>query len=164
MALTEAEVQARQQAEADSRSKRLADLQFAKQIEETFGVPYLLQKLEEYPEAIRHQQEAIKAADQIVAEAREEVEYQEAILRAEIASAVNPSNGKPAYSNEESRKAEFICRKKISEPYQRAASMLKTAEDALQTARFDYDKLVNEFSSARAMSKVTAGRLGLVGK
>lgn len=167
MALTEAEVkaqQAREEALKAGRQARMEAMQFAQQVEDVFGVPRLVQKLEEYPEMIRHQQEAIKAADQCVQEAREELEYQEAVLKTQIATAVNPDTGKAAYSNEEARKAEFICRARLTQGYQAAAQALKAAEGALQLARFEHDYLLNEFGAARAQSRVVAGRLGLLGR
>lgn len=150
--------------ERNRKQQRLDDLQFARQVEDTFGIPYLLQKLEEYPDEIRHQQNAIMAAEQAVAEAQEELEYQEAILKAAIISEVSASNGKPLYPNEEARKAEFICRKKASPEYQAAAAALRTAEEALKSARFDSDRLLNQFSACRSVARIAAGRLGLVGK
>lgn len=167
MALTEAEVkaqQAREEALKTGRQARMEALQFAQNVEDVFGVPRLVQRLEEYPERIRHQQEAIKAADQCVQEAREELEYQEAILKTEIATAINPKTDKPAYSNEEARKAEFICRARLSQGYKAAMEALKAAESALQSARFEHDYLLNEFGAARSQSRIVAGRLGLLGR
>lgn len=167
MALAEVEVQARQASEETlrvGRQARMEALQFAKQVEDTFGIPFIAQRLEQYPEEIRHQQNAIKAAKQAVAEAREEVEYQETLLRAEIANAINPVTSKAAYSNDEARKTELTCRKRVSAPYKEAMQKLRAAEDAMEGAQFDYDKLVRKFGATMAASELATGRLKLLSR
>src|SRR5690606_29036506 len=83
----------------------------AKQIEADLGVDRILQELSELPEAIRRQQEAVRAARLAVDEARTEAENAEALLMAEITAATDDRTGKPVFSNDTARKAELARRK-----------------------------------------------------
>jgi hypothetical protein len=174
MALTEAEVQAKTpipptggtgEADIVRKQQRLDDLRFLRQMEDTYGIPNLLHRLQDdYPENIRQQKEAVRAAGRAIIETREEVEYQEAILKAEIESEVSPSNGKPIFSNEGARKAELIRRKKNSAEYQEALKALRDAEDIQSSAQFELDKLTDKFNGAMYASRIIAGCLNLIAK
>lgn len=135
----------------------------ARQIEADLGVDQILRELAELPDAIRRQQEAVRAARQAVDEARADLETIEAALMAEIVSMEDPRTGKPAFPNEQARKAELARRKSVDPTYLTAAKRLTDAQEALDGAQFDLDYLVNRFSAVRARARLTTERLALIG-
>jgi len=135
----------------------------ARQIEADLGVEHIEQELLSLPDQIRQQQDAVRAARQAVEEAKTELDNCEAAIMASIVAADDPRTGKPAFPNEQARKAELARRKSADEVYQEAARKLAEAQQALDTAQFDLELLVNRFSAVRARAYLTSERLALIG-
>lgn len=131
-------------------------------IDEEFGGALITQRLLELPARIRGLKDAAAAARDSVADARNDVEQARAVIVAWIAAEINPSTGKPAFSNEEARKAEFIRRAADDEDYKVAMTALRQAEDALGIATFDLERAQDEFAALQAAARIAAGRMALM--
>lgn len=141
---------------------RAAVLTAIKAIDEEFGGALITQKLLELPAKIRGLKDAAAAARDSVADAKNNVEQARAVLVAQIMAEINANTGKPAYSNEEARKAEFVRRAADDEDYQTAMRALRMAEDALNITSFDLERAQDEFAALQAAARIAAGRMALM--
>ena len=132
-------------------------------INDQLGVDSIRQKLDELPMQIKGHQNAVFAARQAVAFTEQQVLAAKAELQAAIAVEINPSTGKPLFSNAETREAELIRRQMASPGYQAAAIQLIEAQEVYSQAQFEVEQLQNEFAAARSLANMVAGQLQLLG-
>lgn len=130
--------------------------------ERNLGLENVVNLLHDLPAAIRQQQEVVANLRRQAEDAKAELETAEALLMAEIAEAVDPKSGKPAYPNDTARKAELVKRRQFDPARVRAASQARELESALASAQADLDLLVNRFAAARKLADLTVARLNLL--
>lgn len=133
----------------------------AQLVDEALGAERILRVLDSFPERIRDQQLEVSRAQQAANEANEQLKQRQAELLAEIIADYNPATGKPTFSNEQARQAELVRRQAEDLMYRQAQKRAAEAAEALDVARFNLDKLVNEFTSARLAAEIVANRLRL---
>lgn len=122
----------------------------------------LKNKLLEYPGLIRRKKDELSEARRALTEALNTRNEEEALLKTAIAAEVNPSTGKPAFSNAEARAAELVNRKKTSAAYQEAEKAVQEAEAQVNSLQFDLERLQDEFKSYRYVVDLTARELALI--
>lgn len=134
----------------------------AKEIDREIGSEALLEKLMEYPEKIRRQQEVVSAVQQTLDNLTQNLEQIKAELMAVLSAETDPKTGKPAFSNKETREAELVRRMGQDPEVRNAMQEVQNAQGALNSARFDLVKLENEFAAIKAAARITAARLELM--
>lgn len=156
----EAAKQVERMAEAAAKRVRDTMLETMREIEQQLQLDALLEKLYQYPELIRHQQDAVSLAKQGVDAASSEVEFQTAVLQAQIAE--ERDGGKARFSNDTLRRAELAKRQATDPAYKAAAEALSRAEEAHRSAQFDLERLHNEFAAVRRALDVQSRRLAMM--
>lgn len=131
------------------------------QMIDEMGVDGVIDKIQSYPARIRTQQAALTQNQRRLDEAKLELETVKADIMAEINSEVN-GQGKPVFSNEKAREAEFIRRAKVSPEYQQALAEYRSAEDAFNEAKFTLDQLYNEFSAQKSVLSALVAKINLL--
>jgi acetolactate synthase small subunit len=114
------------------------------------------------PGQIKLQKEKVSQVRQVLAEAEQNRAQEEAILVSLIASETN-GGGKPVYSNKEARDAELITRKRNSPAYKEAEVAAKEAEQNLNSAIYELERLQDEFKALRITARITCKELALIG-
>lgn len=150
-------------AEDQSLQAIAASYAATEQIVENLGIDSLIRSLVEIPETIRRQQEEVAARQTAVEQLEGEAVLQESILSAAVSEEIDPRTSKKLYSNAEARQAELIRRKAETTDYQAAQAKLREAKEILQSARFDLERLTNEFAALRRVADLMAARLSLIG-
>ncbi|MGB9825073.1 MAG: hypothetical protein ACPLRU_00215 [Desulfofundulus sp.] len=140
---------------------RNAANQAAREIIKEMGIEHTLDKLNSFPAEIRRQQDALVNARRNLEDARSNLELAKQVVVAGVIEEKN-GDGKPKYSNEKAREAEITKRLATDPGYQAALQAYRAAEDAVNTAQFELDRLYNEFSACKAASRVLAGKLNLL--
>jgi len=120
------------------------------------------QRLLDFPGLIREQKEKCETARRLLKEAQTTLQELEAEMVAAIAAEVNPNTGKAAFSNAEARAAELIRRKANNLTYRSAALAVKSAEEEVNAAQFDLERLYDEFRAYRYVVDLTARELALL--
>ena len=120
------------------------------------------QRLLDFPGLIREQKERLETARRELKEAQATANELEAEMIALIAAEVNPNTGKAAFSNAEARAAELIRRKANNLTYRSAALAVKSAEEEVNAAQFDLERLYDEFRAYRYVVDLTARELALL--
>ncbi len=120
------------------------------------------QRLLDFPGLIRAQKEKCETARRLLKEAQTTLQELEAEMVAAIAAEVNPNTGKAAFSNAEARAAELIRRKANNLTYRSAALAVKSAEEEVNAAQFDLERLYDEFRAYRYVVDLTARELALL--
>ena len=120
------------------------------------------QRLLDFPGLIREQKERLETARRALKEAQATANELEAEMIALIAAEVNPNTGKALYSNAEARAAELIRRKANNLTYRSAALAVKSAEEEVNAAQFDLERLYDEFRAYRYVVDLTARELALL--
>lgn len=118
-------------------------------------------KLREYPALLRRQKSIVAEKRQALEDVKAARQALEAEMVAEIAAETN-GNGKPKFSNAESRAAELINRKRQNPAYQEAEKACREAEWGMNEAQFDLEKLIDEFKAYRYVVDLTARELALL--
>ena len=95
-------------------------------------------------------------------EAQATVNEMEAEMIALIAAEKDPNSGKAAFSNAEARAAELTRRKANDPSYRSAALAVKSAEEEVNAAQFDLERLYDEFRAYRYVVDLTARELALL--
>lgn len=120
------------------------------------------ERLFDFPGEIRRQKEKVETARQSLKDAQAQVNEIEAEMIALIAAEKDPDTRKPAFSNAEARAAELV-RRKAGEPTFKAASLaLRAAEEDVNAAQFDLERLHDEFRAYRYVVDLTARELALL--
>ena len=120
------------------------------------------QRLFDFPGEIRAKKAELETARQILKDAQTQVKELEAEMIALIAAEVSPNTGKAAFSNAEARAAELIRRKANNLTYRSAALAVKSAEEEVNAAQFDLERLYDEFRAYRYVVDLTARELALL--
>jgi hypothetical protein len=115
------------------------------EIEEGFNIPELIRRTQESPSIIHERQLRLADARKALSDAEVELADSEATLTAIIATQINPSTGRPLFSNAEQRKAELIKRGSSDTEYLGAQQAVDAAKMSVNTAQFDLDRALNEF-------------------
>ena len=129
---------------------------------EQFGSAKAKAAILELPDMIRAKRGAVAEARINLQDASNYVKEAEAILTAIIAGEVG-ENGKPKYTNAETRSAELLIRKRKDVLYQEAEATYRAAEQAANNAQFDLDLLYDRFRAWRSVNKVIAAELSVLG-
>jgi chromosome segregation ATPase len=142
--------------EAIARAVEDAFIQGAEQVINEMGLDNSIATLWAYPAKIKQQQHSIANAQRNLEEAKMNLETAKADIMAAINAEVN-GQGKPVFSNEKAREAEFIRRARTSQEYQEALDAYRDAEEKFNEAKFELEKLLNEFTVHKAvLSALTA--------
>ena len=136
---------------------------FIQGIKESLELGHLKAQLREIPFRLMSQKKIVSQFRQVLEEAQCTLDQEEAILVSLIASEINLTNGKQVYSNKEARDAELIVRKKNSPTCQAAEANVKAAEQNLNEAQFDLERIQDEFRSLRITAQITCQELALLG-
>jgi hypothetical protein len=127
------------------------------QIIETTGTDRIQEMLNQIPRQIFDQKEKVRNLRDGYKEAEENRAMREAELLSDLSAEVNPSTGKPMYSNAESRQAALMSRKASDSDYQDAAHDAKQRELALNQAQDELDMLFDRRAVLmKALEKGTA--------
>ncbi len=113
------------------------------------------------PEKIRIQQEVYKETRTAFEAAKSDLVNIESMLMAVITAEMNGA-GKPAFSNDTSRRAELEIRKKTDFDYSMAWDPYKAALDEMENAQFKLEQLSNEFKAYQTVGGLLAARLSLM--
>lgn len=142
--------------EAIARAVEDAFIQGAEQVINEMGLDSSIAALWPYPAKIKQQQHFIASAQRNLEEAKMNLEMAKAEIMAAINAEVN-GQGKPVFSNEKAREAEFIRRARASQEYQETLDAYRDAEEKFNEAKFELEKLLNEFTVHKAvLSALTA--------
>lgn len=156
----EAAKQVERMAEAAAERVRDTMLETMREIEQQLQLDALLTKLYQYPDLIRHQQDAVSFAKQRVDSAQSEVELQTALLQAQIAE--EKEGGKARFSNDTARRAELAKRQATDPAFKAAMEELTKVEETYRSAQFDLERLNNEFAAVRRALDVQSRRLAMM--
>lgn len=141
------------------------------QITNTFKIEELKSKLLLLPskmasirEKISEERSGLRAARQMLADAELNVKETEAAIMADIIAEVNPSTGKPKFSNDKARQAELMARKKTDPDYLAAVerlndikSRVEAFEDEIYSLDSQLKELETEFmGTSKVLEAVTA--------
>jgi len=135
--------------------------QAAQGVLEAIGIDDTIRHLTEYPTVIAETQTMAQIAARALAEAKTELELAKSQIVAEIRDETNGA-GKPKYSNQEARDAEFVRRSQVDEEYQTALRRYLAAEDEVAASRRAADQAVNEFAAARAVLAAQTAKVNLL--
>lgn len=133
----------------------------ARQMIAEMRIDAVLDKLYSFPAEIRHQQDALVSARRNLDDARSNLELAKQVVVAGVIEEKN-GDGKAKYSNDKAREAEITRRLAADAGYHSALQAFRAAEDAVNSAQFELDRLHNEFSACKAASRVLAGKLNLL--
>ncbi len=125
------------------------------------GIDNALDKIQSYPIRIKTQQLALTHAQRQLDEVKMELETVKADIMIEI-NAATGENGKPLFSNEKTRDAEFIRRTKISPEYQQVLAEYRNIEDSFNEIKFTLDQFYNEFSTQKAVLSAMTAKTNLL--
>ncbi|WP_027718771.1 hypothetical protein [Desulfovirgula thermocuniculi] len=131
------------------------------QVLENLNLDETITTLQSYPAKIKAQQTTLISLQRSLEDAKLELETIKADIIADINAAVG-ENGKPLFSNEKAREAEFIRRAKSSPEYQEALSNYRAVEDSYNEAKFTLDQLYNEFSAQKAILAALAAKVNFL--
>ncbi len=120
------------------------------------------QRLLDFPGLIREQKERLETARRALKEAQATANELEAEMIALIAAEKDPNSGKAAFSNAEARAAELTRRKANDLSYRSAALAVRAAEEEVNAAQFDLERLYDEFRAYRYVVDLTARELALL--
>lgn len=122
----------------------------------------LKDKLLEFPVLLHRKKEELAEARRYLTDVQVARNEEEALLKTMIAAEMNPSTGKPAYSNAEARATELINRKKTSTECQLVEKVCGDAEANVNSLQFDLERLQDEFRAYRYVVDLTARELALM--
>ena len=125
------------------------------------GVNGIIDEVRRYPEIIAQNQAILQAAQTTLTEAKGELELAKATIMAEIRDEVN-GNGKPAYSNQEARDAEFVRRARVDDQYQADLARYLAAEERVALTRITVDRSINEFAAVRGVLTAQTAKVNLL--
>jgi hypothetical protein len=125
------------------------------------GVDALAAKIKSYPARIREQHQTVEVLSDQFDIVKGNLQQAESILMAEISAGVNEA-GKPKFSNDTLRKAEFMKRNQTEPDYQEALRQYKAVEESLRAAKFDLQQLQDEFRADCVTGNMMAAKLGLL--
>ena len=120
------------------------------------------QRLLDFPGLIRAQKEKCETARRALKEAQATMNEIEAEMIALIAAEKDPNSGKAVFSNAEARAAELTRRKANDLSYRSAALAVRAAEEEVNAAQFDLERLYDEFRAYRYVVDLTARELALL--
>lgn len=119
-------------------------------------------KLFEFPDRIKEQREHIAGLEDLVKESEQEVKLLEDMKMLEISNAVD-SAGKKKYSNNTARDAALGKWKQHDLDYQEGVDDMKSATRDLDNAKFELDRIHNEYKSYQKVSDMLASRMEMLG-
>lgn len=146
--------------------RQLKDSRFATaaEIVAAYDLQSLRNRLEGYPEKIREKRRIVAELARELRTIQREMAGVEARIQAEIAAEVDDKTGKPRFSNDTARKAEFEIRRRMDPEYARFAKDADRLEIELDNARNDLQMLEEEradlktiITSMEAELRVLAG-------
>ena len=118
-------------------------------------------KLLEIPDTIKNQKAEVRDARENYNEAAQAAAMLEADLATDIAAEMDPSTGKPKFSNDKTRQSELMKRKAADADYRAARQTLKEAEYRLGEAQDELEALQDKYKSYRYVAKMTAAELNV---
>lgn len=131
-------------------------------IDDQMGLSRIIDTLQMMPDRIRAHQELTAPVKEHHDAVKQELDSYEAVLMAVISTEVSPINGKPVYSNAETRKAELVRRAKDDPTHRELLADLMGAKSNLDAMEFEDRKLYNEFSALRSVADLMAKKLALM--
>ena len=141
---------------------RQALAEATEELRRDFDVPGLLKPLQELPVQIKALRLSVHTNQMMVGEVVELLKVAEANIEMAVNSELN-ENGKPRYSNAETRAAEVRLRKQTdSNYYQIRRSQLDQANQELAEAQAMLDMALQQFEAARLAAQLTAAQLAAI--
>jgi hypothetical protein len=131
------------------------------EILEQLSIAQLKSKVNQYPALVFEQKKIVRVFREAYKDAEQERATQEAMIVADISSAVNPATGKTMFSNAESRQAELLKQKRVSRDYLDAKYAAKQVEMDLNQAQDKLDMLFDEYKSALFVADLVAAEVKL---
>lgn len=122
----------------------------------------IAKELLELPQLIKDQKELVKERQQALQEANDQLAQEEAILMSLITAKLDPGTNKPVYTNKESRDAQLITDKKNSAVYQAALEAWRFAEQKVNGALVELERLQDKFKALRIVANITCKEMALL--
>jgi hypothetical protein len=116
-------------------------------------------ELEQYPDKIRDQKSKVRDLKQTFSDVDADRASRELELMAEISDELDPTTGKPKFSNEKARQAELAKRCRTDQDYNISAKLSKEAQRAVDQAQDELERLENKYRSCRYRADVIAAEL-----
>lgn len=120
----------------------------------------LKQRLLDFPDMIKEQKENILVLEEYAEDAKQEVQVLEDMQMQIIQDEVD-GNDKKKYSNQAARDAAMNIWKKDDTNYQAAKKALKSAQNDLENAKFDLDRIYNDYKSAQKIADMLTARMNM---
>lgn len=118
--------------------------------------------LAQYPDAIKAQKASVRNFYNQFRDSEAERALAEAELIVEIANEVNPTTGKPLYSNDGARKAELMKRQNTDATYRRLAEFTRKMENLYLAAQDELEALCEKLKSYRYIARLVSAELELM--
>jgi hypothetical protein len=129
-----------------------------KQLVDEMGVENIVDKLNKLPIKIEGHEMQLTRNRRALEEAKGNLELARQNVVAEVAEEKN-GNDKPKYSNETARNAEVAKRLVDDTNYLEAKEAYKAAEDALNAAQFELNRLNNEFGACKIIGQLLTAKM-----
>ena len=126
-----------------------------------FDIESLLKPLQELPCQIKALRLDVHLNQDIFNQAVEALKVAEANIEMTVNSEFG-DNGKPRYSNAETRAAEVRIRKQIDAEYQAGRARLDEASQTLAEAQATLDMALQQFEAAKLAAQLTAAQLAAI--
>ncbi|MGD8399727.1 MAG: hypothetical protein PVH64_02150 [Bacillota bacterium] len=116
-------------------------------------------ELEQYPDKIRDQKSKVRDLTQTFADVDADRASRELEIFAEINDETDPATGKAKFSNEKARQAELTKRCRADQDYLISARLSKEAQQAVDQAQDELERLENKYRSCRYRADIIAAEL-----
>jgi hypothetical protein len=116
-------------------------------------------ELEQYPDKIRDQKSKVRDLKQNFNDVDTDRASRELEIMAEITDTSDPATGKAKFSNDKSRQAELVKRCRADHDYIVSANLSKEAQQAVDQAQDELDRLENKYRSCRYRAELAAAEL-----
>ena len=133
----------------------------ARAILDDLGTNLFKEKLLTLPAKIETQKAKVRQLREAHTEKEQTRALWEADIMSTINSEINPSTGKPAFSNEKARNAEMLRRMTESGEYQLAAREAKEAEMVVSASQDELERLQDEFRANQFVSQLLSYEVSL---
>lgn len=122
----------------------------------------LKEKLLSLPLLARNQKDLVEAARRAHKDAQTHVNELVSELVAAIGAEMDPNTGKSMFSNDKARDAELVKRKAGSTEYKTSYHVYCRAEQEYNAAKFDLERIYDEFRAVEFATDLTARELAVV--
>jgi hypothetical protein len=136
--------------------------QAKRELIQEMGIDSMINRILDYPQKIREQQEKITALSQGMKAAKSNLMAAEGVLTAAISTEIDMDKNKPRFSNKETRDAELNQRKLTNQDYLAALKQFNDAEESHNSALFDLKMLEDGFKAHNTVGDMMASKMSLL--